>query len=79
LYYCFEKNGVLQDLNDDASVIENINTETCKSLIEQNIIVDGMLPKLNNCFHAINNNVHKVHIGKSNMLFTETSHTIIQA
>ena len=79
LYYCFEKNGVLQDINDDTSVIENINTETYKSLIEQNIIADGMLPKLNNCFHAINNNVHKVHIGKPDMLFTEISHTTIQA
>ena len=79
LYYCFEKNGVLQDINDETSVIENINAETYKSLIEQNIIADGMLPKLNNCFHAISNKVYKVHIGKPDMLFKATSHTIIQA
>ena len=79
LYYCFEKNGVLKDINDEASVIENINTETYKSLIEQKIIVDGMLPKLNNCFHAINNKVYKVHIGNPDMFFKEAIHTIIQA
>ncbi len=79
LYYCFEKNGVLKDINDDVSVIENINGKTCKTLIEQEIISDGMLPKLDNCFYALNNNVYKVHIGKPEMLFNKTKHTIIQA
>ena len=79
LYYCFEKNGVLQDVNDDDSVIENINTKTYKTLIEQKIIADGMLPKLKNSIHAIRNKVHKVHIGKPEMLFESTLHTTIQA
>lgn len=79
LYYCFEKNGVLRDLADNNSVIENINTETYQNLIEDGIIADGMLPKLNNCFHAINNNVNKVCIGKSDMLFETTRrYTTIQ-
>lgn len=80
LYYCFEKNGVLQDVNSDDSVIENINTESYKALTNKGIIADGMLPKLNNCFHAINNNVFKVCIGKPEMLFNPTSKfTTIQA
>jgi len=79
LYYCFEKNGVLKDITDDHSVIENINTKTYQNLIEDGIIADGMLPKLNNCFHAINNNVNKVCIGKTDMLFeTKTRYTTIQ-
>ena len=79
LYYCFEKKGVLQDVNDDDSVIENINTESYQELLDTKVIVDGMLPKLNNCFHAINQNVDKVCIGKSEMLFqTESKHTTIQ-
>jgi acetylglutamate kinase len=79
LYYCFEKNGVLKDITDDNSVVENINTETYKNLIENGVIVDGMLPKLNNCFHAINNNVAKVCIGKTEMLFsTNALYTTIQ-
>lgn len=79
LYYCFEKKGVLQDINDDDSVIESISTVTYQELLEAKIIADGMLPKLNNCFHAINQNVHKVCIGKSEMIFQpESKHTTIQ-
>ncbi len=78
LYYCFEKNGVLEDIENDASVIENINTESYKTLKANNIIFEGMLPKLDNCFHAIHHNVQKVCIGKSDMLFnTNTKHTTI--
>jgi acetylglutamate kinase len=73
LYYCFEKNGVLKDVNDDNSVIQHIDSKNYQSLIEQNIISDGMLPKLNNCFHAINKNVQKVCIGKTEMLFNKNT------
>ncbi len=69
LYYCFEKNGVLKDINDDASVIESINAKTYQTLIDDGVIADGMLPKLNNCVHAVNNKVEKVCIGKPDMLF----------
>ncbi|MEO1030305.1 MAG: acetylglutamate kinase [Bacteroidota bacterium] len=79
LYYCFEKNGVLKDVSDDDSVIEYINSTTYKTLIDQHIIADGMLPKLTNCFNAINQNVRKVCIGKPEMLFQSKSiHTTIQ-
>lgn len=73
LFYCFEKNGVLQDMNNDNSIIENINTKTYQSLINEGVIADGMLPKLNNCFHAIDNQVSKVCIGKPEMLFNKNS------
>ena len=69
LYYCFEKNGVLRDVNDDDSVILLINTKNYQDLIDENIIADGMLPKLNNCFNAIQRHVQKVCIGKPEMLF----------
>ena len=78
LYYCFEKNGVLKDINDDNSVIQHINSKTYKGLIDEGIISDGMLPKLNNCFHATNHYVNKVCIGKPAMLFNENSkHTTL--
>lgn len=78
LYYCFEKNGVLEDVENDDSVIENINTKTYKILKDNNIIFEGMLPKLDNCFHAINHHVQKVCIGKSDMLFKKNNkHTTI--
>jgi len=73
LYYCFEKKGVLLDVENDESVVENINTKTYQAFIEQGIIADGMLPKLNNCFNAIQNKVSKVCIGKPEMVFKSNS------
>ncbi len=79
LYYCFEKNGVLKDITNDDSVIETINSNSYKKLISDGRISDGMLPKLNNCFHALHNNVEKVCIGKPHMLFdTSATYTTIQ-
>ncbi|RNC88303.1 MAG: acetylglutamate kinase [Winogradskyella sp.] len=69
LYYCFEKQGVLKDVNNEDSVIEIISTNTYQSLIEEGVIADGMLPKLDNCMHALKHHVAKVCIGKPEMLF----------
>jgi len=79
LYYCFEKKGVLQNITDEDSVIKNINLENYQDLKSQGIIADGMLPKMQNCFHAIQNGVQKVCVGlpdmlqNSNSLFTTIS------
>jgi acetylglutamate kinase len=63
LHYCFEKNGVLRDVNDDQSVILEINRASYAELKQQGIIADGMLPKLENAFAALNQGVSKVVIG----------------
>ncbi|MCB9425721.1 MAG: acetylglutamate kinase [Flavobacteriales bacterium] len=68
LYYCFEKKGVLRDVNDDNSVVTDINSETYKDLLANNIIADGMLPKMKNCFHALEHKVGKVCIGSPQMI-----------
>lgn len=63
LHYCFEKNGVLRDVTDEQSVIPKINTVTYVELKQQGIIADGMLPKLENAFAALNQGVSQVIIG----------------
>jgi len=68
LIYCFEKQGVLKDVNDENSVISSINTEVYSALKKNKIIHEGMLPKMENCFHALANNVSKVKIGNINMI-----------
>lgn len=68
LVYCFEKKGVLQDINDEESLIKEIDPEKYKKLKEQQVIHSGMLPKLDNAFTAINCGVKAVIIGKSNDL-----------
>lgn len=71
LYYCFEKNGVLKNVEDDNSVIKTIDSKQFSELQDSGIISKGMLPKLKNCFHAINNKVSKVCIGSKDMIFNE--------
>ena len=71
LYYCFEKKGVLMNVEDDNSVVKHIDSIKYQELLSNGIIADGMLPKLENCFHALNKNVSKVCIGHPSMLSSE--------
>lgn len=71
LMYCFEKDGVLEELNNDDSVIENINTEKYEQLKLKGVITDGMLPKLENCFDALHKGVTKVIIGNPSIIKIE--------
>lgn len=60
LVYCFEKRGVLRDVNDDNSVISSINPELYEQLKADGVVADGMLPKLENAFKAIGSGVGSV-------------------
>ena len=71
IYYCFELNGVLRDINDQNSVIKHLNINTYNKLLKDGNIADGMLPKLENCFDALKNGVSKVNMGNTNMFTKE--------
>ncbi|MBU3821306.1 acetylglutamate kinase [Flavobacteriaceae bacterium XHP0103] len=73
IYYCFELNGVLKDINDKNSVIKHIDSALYKELLEQGIIADGMLPKLENSFNALNNGVKTINMGNTSMLTQENN------
>ncbi len=78
LYYCFELKGVLKDIQDKDSVIEHINLDSYKELRDQEIIADGMLPKLQNCFDALQKNVASVHIANADYIKDRnTKHTTL--
>jgi acetylglutamate kinase len=68
LIYCFEKPGVLMDAADDSSVIDRINATSFVQLKQKNIIADGMTPKLQNAFAALDAGVKVVTIGHANNL-----------
>ena len=68
LVYCFDKKGVLMDIDDENSVIREINPLAYKDLKENGLIADGMLPKLHNAFEAINKGVKEVFIGSADDL-----------
>ena len=73
IYYCFELNGVLKDINDKNSVIKHIDSKLYNELLEQSIIADGMLPKLENCFDALKHGVKTIHMGNTSMLTQENN------
>lgn len=60
LLYCFEKDGVLYDKDDDSSVIPEIDREKFVQLKGEGRVADGMIPKLTNSFKAIDNGVERV-------------------
>lgn len=60
LVYCFEKRGVLRDVNDEESVIPTINPSLYAQLKAEGVVADGMLPKLDNAFKAIGAGVKQV-------------------
>ena len=60
LLYCFEKDGVLYDKDDDSSVIPEIDREKFAQLKGEGRVADGMIPKLTNSFKAIDNGVERV-------------------
>lgn len=68
LIYCFEKKGVLENVDDENSVIKEIRSSSFISLQEQGIISEGMIPKIHNSFEAIGKGVDEVFIGASHDL-----------
>jgi acetylglutamate kinase len=68
LIYGFEKEGVLKNMDDPSSVILHIDQPTYKNLKDQKVIVDGMIPKIDNAFSALENGVQSVIIGKAERL-----------
>jgi acetylglutamate kinase len=65
LIYSFEKSGVLQNADDDSTLIKQINRKIYEDLKQRKIIFAGMIPKLDNAFAALDNGVRKVIIGKA--------------
>lgn len=68
LVFCFEKNGVLRDENDDNSVIPTITPEEYASLRAEGIVQGGMIPKLDNSFATLAAGVEEVIITRASNL-----------
>ena len=68
LMFCFEKNGVLSNENDDESVIPKINQQLFQEYVKSGVINGGMIPKLENSFEAIQAGVKQVIITSSDSI-----------
>ncbi len=62
LIYCFEKPGVLEDADDDTSLIPQMDVAYFWQLKEAGAIHEGMIPKLENSFNAKKRGVEVVRI-----------------
>ena len=72
LIYCFEKDGVLADKDDDSSVIPHISEKDFTRLKAEGVIADGMIPKLQNAFKAIESGIDSVVIKHARNILNET-------
>jgi acetylglutamate kinase len=65
LFFYFDKKGVLEDAEDNDSLIEELGLDAFLSMKQQKTIHTGMLPKLDNGFFALKQGVSKVSLGNS--------------
>jgi acetylglutamate kinase len=82
LIYCFEKRGVLENVNDENSAIRLITKDIYQQLKNDNKLLDGILPKIDNAFAAIDSGVKEVLIGHADDLLQnvteQTTGTLIK-
>ncbi len=77
LIFCFEKRGVLKDINDNSSVIENITPQNYAEYKSQGVINTGMIPKIDGALKAVSKGVKRVTIKHSEDLLNPKSGTSI--
>jgi acetylglutamate kinase len=72
LIFCFEKKGVLRDVKNLDSVIHHLPRNLYEELLTQKAFADGILPKLENAYAAIDSGVKEVLIGEARDLVKNT-------
>lgn len=77
LVYCFEGKGVLQNTEDEDSVISSIDETSFIQLKIDGIIAGGMLPKIENALNAVNKGVYQVCIKNPENLVDQTAGTTV--
>jgi acetylglutamate kinase len=73
LIFCFDKNGVLSDPSDSESMIESLDKSQYEILQSQGMIQNGMIPKLDNAFHALELGVNTIILTSPDSLQSDIS------
>lgn len=73
LIYCFERKGVLENVDVADSVISLITKEKYKQLLAEEKLFAGIIPKIDNAFAAIDAGVKEVLIGDAKDLLQNTT------
>ena len=61
MIYLSDVPGIMRDPMDKESLIPSVNAQKIEQLIEEEIIVGGMIPKVDSALHALAQGVKKVH------------------
>ena len=77
LTYCFEKPGVMTDVDDENSVIPLITEDSFVKLKEEGIVATGMIPKLQNALKSASEGVKEVRICRAEDLLDDSKGTKI--
>lgn len=75
LIFCFDKNGVLSDPSDSESIIESLDKSHYEMLQSQGMIQHGMIPKLDNAFHALDSGVNTIFLTSPDSLQSDCTVT----
>lgn len=78
LTYCFEKPGVMTDINDETSVIPLVTADSFSRLKEEGVVAAGMIPKLQNALKSAAEGVTEVRICRAEDLLDEEKGTKIK-
>ena len=77
LIYSYERNGVLENLDDDQSTIIKLNKNNFTNYINLKVISNGMIPKIKNSFYALDNGVQSVKVTGKSIISSAEKYTII--
>lgn len=77
LIFCFEKRGVLTDIDNPNSVIGTIRSDNYKELLSEGVVNKGMIPKIDNALKAVSEGVKSVTIKHSEELLVESGTKIV--
>jgi len=77
LNYCFDKKGVVRDVKNENSVIEKINKDEFELLVNEKVVAEGMIPKLQNAFQAIDKGVYEVIITKEDQIINAINGNVL--
>ena len=62
LVYLTNIEGLRADVNDPTSLISSIDSQELQKMLDDGILTEGMIPKIESCIHAIDHGVAKAHI-----------------
>lgn len=78
LRYCFDFDGVREDLHDPLSMIRTLDRAKYEDMLKSGAVSGGMKPKLDNAFRALENGVSRVILGGKDVFdLSSTNYTTL--